>query len=178
LRPLAKKWPAALCVLTSTACLDVVDVVQPSEVPAGSVFEIAAAVRADADFPGRDAGPAFGVFAVSLPTGAAVLEGRFDGAAAGKLERRGDVGPGVLEERPGYEWSVWVTREPGEASALAGRTYTVKLRIRAGPDAGDYRLAYAAGAAAATAAGRPDAGRLVWGNVGRDARIARGVTFK
>lgn len=169
---------AAPAVLAFAACFKVADVVQPSTVRAGADFEVTVAVLTAAAFGAAGESRCFGVLAVSLPEGAAVREGSFAGIAEGgmmPLTNGDEVAPG---ERPGYRWWVLVTREPLAWAAATSATLEVKLRLCAGPDAGDYRLAYAAGAAPPTVEGRPDAARLIWENTDEATRTARGVTFK
>lgn len=177
MRWLVMSLPAAALLLIATSCLSIVDVVQPLEVRAGSEFEVALVVRADADSSGQAKGPAFGILAVSLPEGAGAKKANFDGAAKGKLRRLSDVDAGPLGQRAGYKWSFFGTRKPYEMSAFVARTFDVKLKVKAPKAPGDYRLAFAAGVAPA-AAGDPDLARLEWEGQGAETVVTRWVTVK
>gem|GEM_PF-2114289 len=161
-----------------TSCLNVVDIAQPSEVRAGSEFEVGLAVRADAYVPNRVPASGFGVLAVSLPEGSAVAEAGFRGAARGKLWWWENVDGGSLGERPGYVWIFFGTGKAYDWPALAGQVFDVKLRIKANTTPGDYRLGYVAGVVPAAPEGGPDLERLEWGRAGAEGFAARWVTFK
>lgn len=165
-------FAAVAATILSASCLRVVDVVQPLEVSAVSTFE--AAVRVRADTPDRAPAPVFGVLAISLPEGAVVKEGNFRGAAKGKLRRLEEVEAAPPDERPGYGWTYFRTRDEYEPSALARGVLEVKLKIKADAEPGDYRFAYAAAAVPAARGGEPDLSRLEW----PDATLARWITVK
>lgn len=156
----------------SASCLRVVDVVQPLEVNAASTFEVALQVRADT--PARAPDAVFGVLAISLPEGAVVKEGYFRGAVKGKLRRFDEVGAAPPDERPGYGWTLFRTRDDYEPSVLAGGIFEVKLKIKTDNVPGDYRFAYAAAAVPAARGGGPDLSRLEWPEV----PSARWITVK
>jgi hypothetical protein len=158
--------------ILSASCLRVVDVAQPLEVSAASTFEVALQVRADT--PARAPAPVFGVLAISLPGGAVVKEGNFRGAAKGKLRRLDEVGAALPDERPGYGWTLFRTRDEYEPSALTGGVFEVKLKIETDNATGDYRFAYAAAAVPVARGGGPDLSRLEWS----EATLARWVTVK
>jgi hypothetical protein len=169
--------PAAAFLFTGASCLSIIDVVQPLEVRAGSEFEVALVVRADADSSGQAKGPAFGILAVSLPEGAGAKKANFDGAAKGKLKRLDDVDGGPLGQRVGYQWTFFRTRKSYEMSAFIAKSFDVKLKIKAPVAPGDYRLAFAAGVAPA-AAGAPDVALLEWEGQGAETVVTRWVTVK
>jgi len=177
MRRFVMSLPAAALLFTGASCLSIVDVVQPLEVRAGSEFEVALVVRADADSSGQAKGPAFGILAVSLPEGAGAKKANFDGAAKGKLRRLSDVDAGPLGQRAGYEWTFFTTRKPYEMSAFVARTFDVKLEVKAPKAPGDYRLAFAAGVAPA-AGGAPDLARLEWEGQGAETVVTRWGTVK
>lgn len=164
-------------LLIATSCLSVVDVVQPLEVRAGSEFEVALIVRADADSSGQAKGPAFGILAVSLPEGWEAKKANFDGAAKGKLKRLDDVDGGSLGQRAGYKWTFFRTRKSYEMSAFVAKSFDVKLKVKAAKAPGDYRLAFVAGVAPAVA-GAPDLARLEWEGQGAETVVTRWVTVK
>ncbi|NIT36491.1 MAG: hypothetical protein GTN49_08315 [candidate division Zixibacteria bacterium] len=177
MRRLVMSLPAAALPFVAASCLSVIDVVQPLEVRPGSEFEVVLVVRADADSSGQAKGPAFGILAVSLPEGAGAKKANFDGAAKGKLKRLDDVDAGPLGHRAGYKWAFFRTRESYEMSAFVARTFDVKLKVKAPKAPGDYRLAFAAGVAPATA-GAPDLARLEWEGQGAETVVTRWVTVK
>ncbi len=161
--------------ILSASCINIVDVVQPLEVRTGSTFEVMLLVRADVS--ARADGPVFGILRVSLPEGVDVKEGTFRGAAKGKLRRLDGVDAGPLGERPGYEWTFFRTHDDYESSVLSGGVFDVKLKIKAGKAAGNYRFAYAAAVVPAGRGGDPDLRRLEWQEP-PDGTAARWITVK
>lgn len=161
--------------ILSASCIEIVDVVQPLEVRAGSTFEAMLLVRADA--PARVESPIFGILGVSLPEGVDVKEGTFRGAAQGKLRRLEGVNASALGERPGYEWAFFRTRNDYEPSVLSGGIFEVKLKIKAGKATGDYHFAYAADVVPASRGSDPDVSRLKW-QESPDGAVARWITVK
>lgn len=161
--------------ILSASCIKIVDVVQPLEVRTGSTFEVMLLVRADVS--ARADGPVFGILGVSLPEGVDVKEATFRGAAKGKLRRLDGVNAGPLGGRPGNEWTFFRTHDDYESSVLSGGVFDVKLKIKAGKEAGDYRFAYAAAVVPVGQGGDPDVSWLEWQKP-PDGTAARWITVK
>jgi len=171
----------AAALLCAASCLDIKDVVQPAEVEAGEKFEAAIELRCSGQVEGVEGLSYAGVVAVSIPAGAEVLKGTYEGAAKGKLERREAVGTGDLPERPGYVWVYFVTAKTYQPAECAGNDYVVKLTVRAPEAPGGYGLGYATGAV--TAAGSDiNYDCVYWGKAweaeGQDPIVERGITVK
>lgn len=167
---------AVFAAIISTSCLNIIDVVQPAEVKAGKKFEVVLELRSETLINDEDDSTYVGLLAVSLPEGAEVLKASYEGGAKGKLKRVKAAGPPDLRERPGYTWVYWATPGGYEAAAFGAKDYTVKLKIRAPDTPGNYRLAYAAGAAKGEG---PDINLadVVWGGV-QDIVLERAITVK
>jgi hypothetical protein len=161
--------PTAAVLISTSGCLEIVDVVQPMEVRAGTTFEVAVSCKVEFDRYARESDTAYGLLAISVPDGFDVKGGSFRGAAGGKLRRRPGLGSRPWFDRPGYEWQVFGTRDYFRERDLAGRVLEVRLKLEAGEAPGDYRLAYRAGTAPAGVEG-PDLSRVEFASVGIEQR--------
>jgi hypothetical protein len=171
-------FPAIAFVIAASGCLEIVDVLQPMEVRAGSAFEVGLVCKIEFDYFARDREPTYGYLGVSIPAGFDVREVNFRGAADGKLMPSPDLDGRPLESRPGYEWRVFGTRGYYRASDLAGHVLEVRVKLKAGKAPGDYLLAYGVGAAPVAAAGGPDVSRLKWDSLALGGAAKRWITVR
>ncbi|UCH78557.1 MAG: hypothetical protein JSU81_01005 [Candidatus Coatesbacteria bacterium] len=167
---------AAAVAAVGVSCVNLRDVVCPLEVAAGGKFEVRLVGRVAA-LPAADAaGEYYGVLAVAAPADMDIREAKYDGVYSGKLAAVDEYVPPPGEAEAG-EWRYLVTRRPFAAVEWADAPCEATIKFKAGRTPGEYRLAFAAGAAPA-AEGGPDLSRLEWGRADGEPLIARGVTVK
>jgi len=169
----AAAWAAAW----GTSCVNLADVVCPAEVEAGGKFEVKLVGRVAAGYGGDGSQEFYGVLAIAAPPDVDIREVAYEGVTSGKLtplDAELVPPPGELEAG---EWRYLGTRRPLLAREWADAPCEAIIKFKAGRTPGEYRLAFAAGAAPA-AEGGPDLGRLEWGRPDGEPVVARWIVIK
>lgn len=168
---------AALAAAWGTSCVNVADVVCPAEVKAGAKFEVKLVGRVAAAYGADGPEEYYGVLAVAAPPDMIIREVKYEGVSSGKLTPLGDEYVSPPGEPEVGEWRYLVTRRPLVAREWADAACEAIVKFQAGRAPGEYRLAFAAGAAPATEGG-PDLRRLEWGRADGGAVVTRWVSVK